>query len=415
VDSDLCIIGSGPAGLSAAVSSAEKGAKTVICESNSTAGEKLLLTGGGRCNLTNSCDIKKFIRAFDEKRFFVRHCLYEFKSDDLRRFFARRGIPTKVQNDGCVFPASEKSSDVRDVLVKEALKLKVTFLFDNPVLDIRKKNGLFYVLCKKQPVTSKKLIIATGGLSYPGTGSKGDGLRFAKKLGHKIIEPKAALVPLLTQQFWPAKLAGISVPNVIIFAKINDKKIRCSGDVIFTHRGIGGPAALDFSRLIADGLFKDKKPLPVSIDTTACAEQTEWEKRFLELCEKKPKKTVKSILSLLYPQRFATVFCEQFAFAGGEIAGQLQKSGRKRLIKLIKALPLTITGTGPIKQATITRGGVSIDEISPRTMESIICPGLYFAGEVIDVDGPCGGYNLQFAFSSGALAGKSAAEECNET
>jgi predicted Rossmann fold flavoprotein len=393
----------------AAISSAGKGAKSVICESNSIAGKKLLLTGAGRCNLTHASDIKTFIKAFDKRSFFVRHCLYEFKPDDLRKFLANLALPTKVEKDGCVFPASERSSDVRDVLVKEALKLKIVFLFNNPVLDIEKKDELFYLRCEKQNVTSKKLIIATGGLSYPQTGSKGDGYRFAASLGHKIIHPKPALVPLVTAESWPASIAGLSLSNIKISAK-NNKKINCIGDLIFTHNGIGGPAALDFSRLIIDTLSADKKPLAVSIDTLADISETELEKRFLEMAEKNPKKTVRGILALLYPQRFALVLCGEFGFDENCIGRQLKKDERKRLLKILKALPLTIIGTGPIEEAIITRGGVSTDQINPLTCESLVCRGLYFAGEVIDIDGPSGGFNLQFAFSSGVLAGTCAAK-----
>jgi predicted Rossmann fold flavoprotein len=394
----------------AAISAASNGAQTVVCESNPDAGRKLLLTGGGRCNLTADRSISDFVKEYGEKSRFVKHCLYELSPQALRKFFADRNLQTFVQNDGCVFPASEKSSDVRDVLIKEALKLKTVFLFDNPVLDIQKKSDLFYVSGKKQIVTSKKLIIATGGLSYPQTGSKGDGYKFAASLGHKIIPPKPALVPLVTKEKWLAKLAGVSLPGVSIFAKINDKNIRCSGDMIFTHNGIGGPAALDFSRLIIDTLSADKKPIPVSFDTLAGIEVSELEKRFLELCEQNPKKILKGILASVYPQRFAACFCEQFDFAGENIARQLERNVRKKIIKLLKALPLTITGTRPVEEAIITRGGVCVDQIDSKTMESKICTGLYFAGEVIDIDGPCGGYNLQFAFSSGALAGESSAK-----
>jgi predicted Rossmann fold flavoprotein len=180
--------------------------------------------------------------------------------------------------------------------------------------------------------------------------------------------------------------------------------------MIFTHNGIGGPAALDFSRLIIDTLSADKKPIPVSIDTIAGLNEIELEKRFLVLTEQNPQKTLKGIIASVYPQRFAACLCEQFDFAGENIARQLERNVRKKIIKLLKALPLTIIVAKPIEEAIITRGGVCVDQIDSKTMESKICTGLYFAGEVIDIDGPCGGYNLQFAFSSGALAGESSAK-----
>ncbi len=410
MEADICIIGAGPAGLMAAIFSAIGGAKTTVFEANTTAGRKLLLTGGGRCNITHDCGIKDFVRAFGEKYRFVQHCLHEFGPMDLRKFFAGNGLPTKVQKDGCVFPITERSSNVRDILVAEAKRKGVVFIYGSRIKKIDKTDRFFTISSDKETFFSKKVIIATGGLSYPQTGSTGDGYRFAQRFGHTIIEPKPALVPLAIKENWPRKLAGTALPAVKITAKTDSKKITSTGNMLFTQDGIGGPATLDLSRLITDYLSADKKSIPVSIDTMAETNEAELEKRFLKLCEENPKKTLKGILALLYPQRFALVFCEEFGFAGDKIARQLEKSERKRLIKLLKALPLTITAARPIAEATITHGGVSTDQINSKTMESLVCPGLYFAGEVIDVDGPCGGYNLQFAFSSGRLAGRSVAK-----
>ena len=401
----------------AAIFAAESGAKTIVFETNTATGRKLLLTGGGRCNITHDCDIKDFVRAFGDKSSFVRHCLYEFGPEDLRKFFADKGLPTKVQDDGCVFPASEKSSDVRDVLVTEAKRVGVQFLYGRHIEKIENKGLDFTISSNKETFVSKKVIIATGGVSYPQTGSRGDGYKFAQKFGHTIIEPKAALVPLITAESWPGRLAGTTLEFVKITAKpatrtagkIENKKITSSGALIFTQDGIGGPAVLDLSRLITDTLSAGIKPIPVSIDTIDSMDNAELEKRFLELCEENPRKTLRGILDLFYPQRFAARFCEEFGSDASKIARQMEKSERKRLIKILKALPLAITATRPVEEATITRGGVSTDQINPKTMESLVCPGLYFVGEVIDVDGPCGGFNLQFAFSSGCLAGKPAA------
>ncbi len=409
MEADVCIIGAGPAGLMAAIFSAIGGAKTVIFEANTTAGRKLLLTGGGRCNITHDCSIGDFVRAFGPKYRFVQHCLYEFGPMDLRKFFASNGLATKVQKDGCVFPITEHSSNVRDVLVAEAKRKGVVFIYGSRIEKIDKSGAKFTISSNKETFVSKKVIIATGGLSYPQTGSTGDGYRFAQRFGHKIIEPKPALVPLAIKENWPRKLAGTALPAVKITAKTDSKKIASTGNMLFTQDGIGGPAVLDLSRLITDYLSADKKPIPVSIDTMANTNEAELERRILKLCEENPKKSVKGILAIIFPQRFALVFCEEFGFAGDKIARQLEKSERKRLIKLLKALPLTIKAARPIEEATITHGGVCTDEIDAKTMESRICPGLYFAGEVIDVDGPCGGFNLQFAFSSGCLAGISAA------
>ena len=408
METDICIIGSGPAGLMSAIFSAARGAKTIVFETNTASGQKLLLTGGGRCNITNNCSIEDFIKAFGEKNKFVRHCIYEFSPQDLRKFSEERRLATKIFEDGCVFPASERSSDVRDLLIAEAKRVGVQFLYDRRVEKIEKDEDLFAIFTKNEKIVSKKVIIATGGLSYPQTGSTGDGYRFAQEFNHTIIEPKAALVPLVTKENWPGRLAGTALENVIITASINGKKIQTTGNMLFTQDGIGGPAVLDLSRLIADYLFSNKKPIPLSIDTINSMDNTELERNFLHLVDVNPKKTLKGILSLLYPQRFAACFCYVFEFDSEKIARQIEKEERKRLIKLLKAIPLNVINTRPIEEATITRGGISTNEIDPKTMESRICPGLYFAGEVIDIDGPCGGFNLQFAFSSGVLAGNSA-------
>ena len=393
----------------AAIFSANAGAKTLVVEINTAAGRKLLLTGGGRCNITNNCNIVDFLKAFGNKGRFVRHCIYEFTPENLRNYFDENGLSTKVLEDGCIFPVSERSSDVRDLLVYQAKRAGAQFLYNNPVEKIEKNEDSFIIFTKNEKIVSKKITIATGGLSYPQTGSTGNGFTFAKGLGHTIIEPKAALIPLVTKETWPGQLPGTALECVYISAHINRKKIRSSGDMLFTQDGIGGPAVLDLSRLIIDNLYADKIPIPASIDTISGMNNTELERKFLQLVEANPKKTLKGILSIIYPQRFAAIFCEVFSFDSEKIARQLEKDQRKRLLRLLKDLPLTITRTRPIEEATITRGGVSTDEINSKTMESKICPGLYFAGEVIDVDGPCGGFNLQFAFSSGRLAGISSA------
>ena len=406
---DVLIVGAGPAGLMAAVQSAACGASTSVFESGPAAGRKLLLTGGSRCNLTHDCSLNDFIKVFSDKQRFVRHCLYKFTPQDLKDFFAKRGLPTIVLEDGCIFPSTENSRDILDILLKKAEKLNVRLLLNSPVQSIEKSANIFLVSSRKQKFLAKKVIIASGGLSYPQTGSTGDGYRFAMHFGHTVIEPKPALVPLITKETWPASLAGSSISNVKITAKIENKKISAAGSLLFTQDGIGGPSVLDFSRPFIDQLTRNTKPIPVSIDTAADMNDTSLENYFLSLCENNPKKSLKNILSLVFPQRFASVFCEVFGFDGDTIARQLEKKTRKQLLTLLKSLPLTIVSTRPIEQATITRGGICTEQINSKTFESLVCPGLYFAGEVIDVDGPCGGFNLQFAFSSGALAGKSAA------
>jgi predicted Rossmann fold flavoprotein len=413
----VCIIGAGPAGLTAAIFSADAGAGTIVIEANSSPGRKLLLTGGGRCNLTHEAEPRELVRNFDDGGRFLSFCLYEFSPRNVREFFAGLGVPTRVERacpeqsrgDGCVFPVTNSASDVRDALFKKAKDLGVKFLFGWHVSNITKEDGMFIVPAGKERICAERLIIATGGLSWPKTGCTGDGYRFARQFGHRIIETRAALVPLVTLETWPGRLAGTALESVRITTRLNDRKITAEGTLVFTDSGIGGSAAQDMSRYLTDYLPSEGKPIGIELDAARCFEQAELESRIIEYIGANPKKKVINILAEFLPKRLSVLVCEISGCDEQIPAGELKKDMRKKLVKLIKALPLSIVRTGPIAEATVTRGGVDISEIVPKTMESKICPGLFFAGEVIDVDGPCGGYNLQICWSTGALAGSSAA------
>lgn len=421
----ICVIGAGPAGLMAAIFSAGAGSATTIIEANTSAGRKLLLTGGGRCNLTHQAGPAELVRQFGEKGRFLSYCLYRYPPRYVQDFFTDLGLRLRIEKDGCVFPASDRAGDVRDILVERAKKLGVEFLYDKRVRDIVKEDNAFVVRIEKEPVYAEKLIIATGGLSWPKTGSTGDGYRFARQLGHTIVGPRASLVPLVVREDWPeqpatrmaGKLAGTAVEDVRVSARIDKKKIATEGAIIFTDDGIGGPAALDMSRHLTGHLPACKKPIAISLDLAPRVREAELEREIAELIAANPKKKVVNILSEFVPRRLSALLCSpRFAGeAGGQAdcgdelaAGQLKKDVRKKLVRLVKALPLCVISTRPIDEATVTRGGVSVAEIEPKTMGSKICPNLFFAGEVIDVDGPCGGYNLQMCWSTGALAGSSA-------
>jgi len=402
----------------AAIFSAEAGCPTIIIEANTSAGRKLLLTGAGRCNLTHQAEPAEIVRQFGAKGRFLSYCLYQYPPKYVQDFFAGLGLRLKIEKDGCVFPASDRAGDVRDTLVERAKKLGVRFLYDKRVNGIAKENNMFIVHTEKEPVYTEKLIVATGGLSYPQTGSTGDGYRFARKMGHTIVETKASLVPLVTQEDWPkqpatrmaGKLAGTAVEDVRLSAHINNKKVTTAGAIIFTEDGIGGPAVLDMSRYLADYLPAGKKTLGISLDLAPQVKEAELERKITELIAANPKKKIVNVLSEFVPKRLSAVLCRQ-AGCGDELAaGQLKKDMRRKLVRNLKALPISVVSTRPIDEATVTHGGVSVNEIEPKTMESKVCPGLFFAGEVIDVDGPCGGYNLQMCWSTGALAGLCAAK-----
>ncbi len=404
---EVCIIGAGPAGLMAAISCAEAGARTTLVEGNTTPGRKLLMTGAGRCNLTHQGSPQEIVRAFGAKGKFLSYCLYRFSPQDAQDFFAKLGLRMKVEEDGCVFSASGRASEVRDVLVGRGRALGVQFLYGSRVVSCSREAGSFVVLAQER-IEADKLIIATGGLSWPQTGCTGDGYRFARQLGHTIVETRASLVPLVTGETWPAQLAGTAVQEARLSMRINNKKLTTAGAMIFTDDGIGGPAVLDVSWYLTDLLPSSETPIVVTLDLTPHIQEAELEGQFSERISANPKKKVANVLADLVPKRLSAVLCRQGGCDDDLPAGQLRKDVRKRLIRMIKALPLSIVNTRPIAEATVTRGGVSINEIDPKTMESKLCTGLFFAGEVLDVDGPCGGYNLQACWSTGALAGSSA-------
>jgi len=423
----VCIIGAGPAGLMASIHCAAANAETAVFETNTTAGRKLLITGGGRCNLTHLASPGEIVRSFGPKGRFLSFSLHRFTPEHVRQFFRELGLDSIVEPNGCVFPASDRAIDVRDCLIKHAKNLPVRrsllvrhsfsgggsgvggvrFYFDKSVRRVVREGNSFAVHTDRDIIYAEKVIIATGGLSYPQTGSTGDGYRFAKELGHTIIEPKASLVPLVTRETWPAQIAGTAVENVKISAHINNKKITTAGALVFTDDGIGGLAAWDMSRHLTDYL-PAQRPVEVFIDLVPAMNEAEFNEYLFGLFAKYPKKIVVNILFDLVPKKLAGFLCRQAGVAE-TIGSQLKKEYRRKIIQLLKKLPLSIKGTRPIAEAIVTRGGVSASEIETKTMESKICPGLFFAGEVIDVDGPCGGYSLQICWSTGALAGSSAA------
>jgi predicted Rossmann fold flavoprotein len=405
----VCIIGAGPAGLMAAIFSAQTGALTTVIESNSVPARKLLLTGGGRCNITHLSEPDEFIKSINNGGKFLKYCIFRFSPRYIQDFFTECGLQLRIENDGCVFPLSDRAFDVKDTLLNKAAALGVKFIYNKPVTDIVKSNDTFIVTAGLTTIEAKKVIIATGGLSWPQTGCTGDGYRLAEQFGHHIIKTKASLVPLVASQYWIGNVEGTALENVTITTKINNKKIVATGSFIFTNDGIGGPAAQELSRYITDYLSTESEPIPVKIDLIPNLRPYELEKYIIEYSAANPKKLIENILTAYMPKRLSSLLCTLAGCSDGLLAAHLQKNLRKKLVELVKTLSISIIRTRPISEAVVTRGGVCLDEIEPKTMQSRICPGLFFAGEVIDADGPCGGYNLQICWSTGALAGISSA------
>jgi predicted Rossmann fold flavoprotein len=411
----VCVIGAGPAGLMASIQSTLAGADTVILEANQIPGRKLLMTGGGRCNFTHDVSAREMARQVDHGGRFLQYCLHEFPPREIMDIFNQWGLPCKVEAGQCVFPKSDRADDVSNVLTKMAKKVNVSVIYNQKVWHITKnKYERFQITTSRDEfIEAQSVIIATGGKSWPKTGSTGEGYNFAKALGHNIIKPRPALVPLVTRENWPGMIAGTAIEKVKINCHVGPQKYAAQGSMLFTHKGIGGPAVLDISRYLTEHL-PNSKAILITIDLFSNMSFAALEEELIGLFESNPKKTLLGVMKLLIPNRLADVLLGEFGFDSNSRISQLKKQNRKNLVSLLKAIPLKILSTEPLAKATITRGGVSTDQIEAKTMESKICSGLYFAGEIIDADGPCGGYNLQICWSTASVAGLAAAKKCGK-
>ncbi|HSV27347.1 MAG TPA: NAD(P)/FAD-dependent oxidoreductase [Sedimentisphaerales bacterium] len=405
---DVCIIGAGPAGLMAAIAAAGEGVRVVVVERNTTAGRKLLRTGKGRCNFTHDGSVEDVLRGCGRYSRFLKHSFYGFSPQAVRDFFRQRGVEDKVEEDGSVFPVSDRATDVAEALLTECRKLNVVFLYDKRAEMVARHDDGFVVQAGQEAVACGRVIVATGGMSWPQLGSTGDGLKIAESLGHTIHKPSACLVPLVMMESWVGQLAGVGVGCVKLTARLDGERLRTEGLMLFTQDGIGGPAALDMSWRLADALAEGRT-VDMAVDLLPRMEDRQVDESLQEACARQPRKDVRSLMMMWWPRSFCETLCRLADVSAGLIGAELPKAKRRKLVHLIKTLPLTIVRARPIEEGTVTRGGVVTEEINPGTMESKVCPGIFFAGEVIDVDGLCGGYNLQIAWSTGRLAGKNAA------
>ena len=418
----LVIIGGGPAGMMCAIAVAKQGghAEIVLLEKNDQPGKKLLIAGSGRCNLTHAGPITKFFVHYGNHGRFVQPALFHFTNGDLARFFAKRGLPLVELNDGKMFPVTESSRDVRQVLLDAMQESGVDLRCHTAVERIeREPDGTFLVqLTDQATIYAQHVVIATGGKTYPTTGSTGDGYRLAKSLGHTIIEPAAALVPVQVRDYPFVACAGLSFENASVRLFRDGKKIATAhGDLLLTHHGLSGPVILDMSRSIRAG--DDVRVSFVAGFTDANA----FEIQLADDASAFGKKSVKNMLAKYgVPERMLAQLFVQNHIARDLTVAELSRETRKTLAKLliehhfpVAKLCCCAGGTSVDNEAMVTRGGVSLDEVNRRTMQSRLVPGLFFCGEVLDIDGDTGGYNLQFAFSSGKLAGNSTQTRRNET
>lgn len=402
----IVVIGAGPAGIMAAGKAAENGNQVILVEKNNRIGRKILISGKGRCNITNNTDIEGLIENTPGNGCFLYSAFYTFSNTDLIDFFNKYGLKTKVERGGRVFPVSDNAKDVVDTLNAFLKKKRVDLWLNSPVEKIltedKKVTGI--MLKSGKIISCDMVVLATGGASYPGTGSTGDGYKMAKELGHTIVPLKPSLVPLITKEEWVKDLQGLSLKNVSITLVDNKgKKIYSDfGEMLFTHFGVSGPIILSASRHILD---YDYKGVKLIIDLKPALAEEKLDERIQRDLLKFSRKQFKNSLDELLPQKLIPVIVRLSKIDSAKTVNQITKEERRFLVKLLKNLTLTINGARPIEEAIVTSGGVSVDEINPSTMESKLIKGLFFAGEVIDLDAYTGGFNLTIAFSTGYLAG----------
>jgi predicted Rossmann fold flavoprotein len=403
---DIIVIGAGPAGMFASIKAASMGRRVLLLEKNRSAGKKLLMSGSGRCNITHGGNIKNFFSHYGENDKFLRPALLEFKNTDLVNFLNERGMATVVDENGKVFPESQDSGQVLDILLKECRRQNVIIRFFEPVNSVRKSGGIFEVRAGENIYKSEKLVIATGGRSYPSTGSTGDGYLFARSLGHNIIEPAPALAPVRIRDYPFRLLEGISLYDSFIVLYRQGRKIRQrTGDIMLTRGGLSGPGILDLSRYIMPG---DE----IKISLMSHETLKDFREDFPVQISEHGKSKLKNLIDENYfvPERLLKKVFEMAEVPYEIKSAEVRKNDRQKLIEFLTGFPLQVEALGGYNIAMATRGGVDIKEIDPKTMESRIAANLYFAGEVADIDGDTGGYNLQAAFSTGFMAGKNAAQ-----
>ena len=403
----IVVIGGGPAGMMAAMKAAENGAEVTLLEKMSRLGRKMLITGKGRCNITNASEIPEIIKNIPGNGKFLHSCIKAYDNEDVQLFFNDNGVPTKVERGMRVFPVSDKAADPVDALILKLQELGVRIITDtrvtaikaedNKITGVKAADGTIY--------PAGAVILATGGASYPGTGSSGDGYKLSEVLGHTIIKPLPALVPLETEEEWVKEAQGLSLRNVeVILWADGEKAGQQFGEMLFTHFGVTGPIILTLSRQVAK-LLDEGNFVELSINLKPALTPEQLDARILRDFEKYQRKELKNAMHDLLPGKLIAPVLDSAYLEPDRMVNTITKEERKRLAETLQNLMLTVTKTRPIAEAIVTAGGVCVKEINPKTMESKIVKGLYVAGEVADVDAYTGGYNLQAAFSMGAAAG----------
>ncbi len=405
---DVIVAGAGPSGLLAAGRAAELGNRVLILEKMSREGRKLLITGKGRCNITNDADISDFIPFVYPNGRFLRTAFSQFYSKDIINLLRNHGVETTLERGGRYFPTSNEAKDVLHALLHWVRELKVEIRLNHKVEKLLvQDNVLQGLIANGQKFTADRVVLATGGMSYPATGSNGEGLELARSLGHTIEKLRPALVPLETDGDVAQKLQGLNLKNVKAVVWVNGKKeAEDFGEMVFTHFGLSGPIILTLSRTVVDALQK-KNTVEITIDLKPALDEQKLDKRLIRDLNEHGKKQVSNIFHYWLPSKLVPVFIELLALDPEKACHQISSKERKQIRYLLKNMRFKITRSRSFKEAIITAGGIATREISAKTMESKLVKGLYFVGEMVDLDAKTGGYNLQIAYSTGWLAGNS--------
>lgn len=404
--SNVIVVGGGAAGMMAAVFAARNGQNVQLLEKNEKLGKKLFITGKGRCNITNAADIEDLFTAVISNPKFLYSGFYSFTNQQVIDFFEELGVKTKIERGERVFPVSDHSSDVIAAFSRELKLLGVSVSLHTEVRELlcEQDKVCGVLLTNGKKMKADAVIVATGGISYPSTGSTGDGYRFAKETGHRVTELLPSLVPMEVRQWYARELQGLSLRNIEIRITDGKKKLYEEfGEMLFTHYGVTGPVILSASSVVGKTLRK--KELTLHIDLKPALSEEQLDKRILREFDANHNKQYKNSIDSLFPAKLKPIMIELSEIEPEKKVNEITKEERQRLVHLIKDFTMTLTGLRSYNEAIITKGGVSVKEIDPGTMESKKMKGLYFAGEVLDLDAVTGGYNLQIAWSTGYLAG----------
>ncbi|HUY90161.1 MAG TPA: NAD(P)/FAD-dependent oxidoreductase [Pirellulales bacterium] len=429
MDWQVVVVGAGAAGLLAAARAAERGRRTLLLEKNRHPGVKILMSGGTRCNLTHAADRRGIVQEFGDQGRFLHSALAALSPQDLVELFEREGVATKIEPDtGKVFPASDKAADVLDALLARLRRSGCTLALEEPLVAFERAGEKgFRLTTSKRTLTAEKVLITTGGQSYPGSGTSGDAYAWAAAFGHTIVPPRPALTPITTDAAWVRELQGVTIPDV--FVRVVETKpeeqpetspakgagrakrrgrgflAERRGSFLFTHFGLSGPVVLDVSRVVSG--HRQPRSLVLQCDFLPQIGEAELEERIKQEAAAAGKKQLGGLLASLLPRRLTDALLAQLDLPPERKLAELSRADRARFVAAIKRQPIAVSGTRGFKKAEVTAGGVALDEVDSRTMQSLKAPNLYFAGEVLDLDGPIGGYNFQAAFCTGWLAAES--------